>query len=147
MASQPDILLVDDDERLRNAAGKVLAAGGHRVVMASSGREALERLNQETVALVVSDLRLPDLNGIALLKWVRELRPETEVVMITGHGSIEKAVEAMRLGAYDFIQKPLDSTALLKAVAKALGKAAARQRKPSTPASTSATAGRGRAYW
>ena len=59
MASQPDILLVDDDERLRNAAGKVLAAGGHRVVMACSGREALERLNQETVALVVSDLRLP----------------------------------------------------------------------------------------
>ncbi len=122
MPVKPDILLVDDDERLRNAAGKVLAAGGHRVVLASSGREALERLNQEGIALVVSDLRLPDLDGITLLKWIRELRPETEVVMITGHGSIEKAVEAMRSGAYDFIQKPLDSTALLKAVVKALEK-------------------------
>ncbi len=122
MASKPDILLVDDDERLRSAAGKVLAAGGHRVAMASSGREALEKLNQETVALVVSDLRLPDLNGIALLKWIRELRPETEVVMITGHGSVEQAVEAMRLGAYDFIQKPLDSAALSRTVAKALEK-------------------------
>ena len=74
------------------------------------------------MALVIGDLRLPDLDGIALLKQVRELRPEVEVVMITGHGSVEKAVEAMRLGAYDFIQKPLDSAALLKTVAKALEK-------------------------
>ena len=122
MTARSHILLVDDDERLRNAAGKVLTAEGYRIVSAASGREALERLNQETVALVVSDLRLPDLDGIALLKRIRELRPEAEVVMITGHGSVEKAVEAMRLGAYDFIQKPLDSTALLKTVAKALEK-------------------------
>ena len=122
MAGAPNILLVDDDERLLNAAGKVLAGGSHRVAMAGSGREALDRLRQQNVALVVSDLRLPDLDGLALLKQIRELRPETEVVMITGHGSIEKAVEAMRLGAYDFIQKPLDSNALLKTVAKALEK-------------------------
>ena len=103
MAGKPDILLVDDDERLRNVVGKVLAAGGHRVVTASSGQEALETLNQETVALVVSDVRLPDLNGIALLKGIRELRPETEVVIIAGHGSIAKAVEAMRFAADDTI--------------------------------------------
>ena len=71
---------------------------------------------------MVSDLRLPDLDGIALLKQVRGLLPEAEVVMITGYGSIEKAVEAMQLGAYDFLQKPLDSAALLKTVAKALEK-------------------------
>ena len=122
MAARSHILLVDDDERLRNAAGKVLAAEGYRVVSAASGREALEILKQEAFALVVSDLRLPDLDGIALLKQARELLPEAEVVMITGHGSIEKAVEAMQLGAYDFLQKPLDSAALLKTVAKALEK-------------------------
>jgi DNA-binding NtrC family response regulator len=122
MNSPSTILLVDDDDRLRNAAGKVLAAGGYHVVSAASGREALETLKQAAVALVISDLRLPDLDGITLLKQARELRPEVEVVMITGHGSIEQAVEAMRLGAYDFIQKPLDSTALLKTVAKALEK-------------------------
>ena len=116
------ILLVDDDERLRTAAGKVLAAGGYRVVSAASGREALEQLKEIAVALVVSDLRLPDLDGIELLKRSRELRPEVEVVMITGHASVEKAVEAMRLGAYDFIQKPLDGAVLLKTVAKALEK-------------------------
>ena len=116
------ILLVDDDERLRTAAGKVLAAEGYRVVSAASGREALEKLKEVAVALVVSDLRLPDLDGIELLKRSRKLRPEVEVVMITGHASIEKAVEAMRLGAYDFIEKPLDSSTLLKTVAKALEK-------------------------
>jgi DNA-binding NtrC family response regulator len=122
MAARANILLVDDDERLCRAAGKVLAAEGYRVASAHSGREALDGLKDESVTLLISDLRLPDLDGIALLKQVRERRPEVEVVMITGHGSIEKAVEAMRLGAYDFIQKPLDSTALLKTVAKALEK-------------------------
>jgi two-component system, NtrC family, response regulator HydG len=120
MSARSHILLVDDEERLRNAAGKVLAAEGYRILNAASGREALEVLKRRTVALVISDLRLPDLDGIGLLKQVRELLPETEVVMITGHGSVEKAVEAMRLGAYDFIEKPLDSAALLKTVAKAL---------------------------
>jgi two-component system response regulator HydG len=122
MTNPPHILLVDDDERLRNAAGKVLAAEGYRVTGAASGAAALECLKQPGLALVISDLRLPDLDGIALLKQARELLPEAEVVMITGHGSVEKAVEAMRLGAYDFIQKPLDSAALLKTVAKALEK-------------------------
>jgi DNA-binding NtrC family response regulator len=122
MAARPNILLVDDDERLRTAAGKVLSAEGYGVASAASGAEALEALKRETFALVVSDLCLPDVDGIALLKQVRELLPEAEVVMITGYGSIEKAVEAMKLGAYDFLQKPLDSAALLKTAAKALEK-------------------------
>jgi DNA-binding NtrC family response regulator len=122
MSNSSLILLVDDDERLRIAGGKVLAAGGYRVVGAANGREALEKLKEIAVALVVSDLRLPDLDGIELLRQSRELRPDVEVVMITGHASIEKAVEAMRLGAYDFIQKPLDGAVLLKTVAKALEK-------------------------
>ncbi|HUA67186.1 MAG TPA: sigma-54 dependent transcriptional regulator [Candidatus Saccharimonadales bacterium] len=122
MSERAHILLVDDDERLRNAAGKVLAAEAYRVLSAATGQEALEILKQRTVALMVCDLRLPDLDGISLLKQARALRPEVEVVMITGHGSVEKAVAAMRLGAYDFIEKPLDSTALLKTVAKAVEK-------------------------
>jgi len=122
MTIPPHILLVDDDERLRRAAGKVLANEGYQVTAAASGTEALAQFKQTDLALVISDLRLPDLDGISLLKKARELVPEAEVVMITGHGSIENAVEAMRLGAYDFIQKPLDSAALLKTVAKALEK-------------------------
>jgi DNA-binding NtrC family response regulator len=122
MAERSHILLVDDDERLRSAASKVLAAEGYRIVNASSGQEALEKLKEETFPLVISDLRLPDLDGIALLKEARTLKSDAEVVVITGHGSVEKAVEAMKLGAYDFLEKPLDSTSLLKTVAKALEK-------------------------
>lgn len=122
MATENNILLVDDDERLRRAAEKVLSGENGNVSMASSGTEALALLDERRFSLVIMDLRLPDVDGIALLKNVRHLYPETEVLMITGHGSVEKAVEAMRLGAYDFIQKPLDSNALLKAVAKALEK-------------------------
>ncbi len=100
----------------------MLAGECYRVVTAASGAEALNSLKQHDVALVVSDLCLPDCDGIALLKQMRQLSPEVEVVMITGHGSIEKAVEAIKLGAYDFIEKPLDAIALLKTVAKAFEK-------------------------
>jgi two-component system response regulator HydG len=122
MTTPPHLLLVDDDERLRKAAVKVLTAEGYQVTGAALGAEALERLTDPDLALVISDLRLPDLDGLALLKKARELLPDVEVVMITGHGSVEQAVEAMRCGAYDFIQKPLDSAALLKTVSKALEK-------------------------
>jgi len=122
VTSRPNILLVDDDERMRTAAGKVLAGEGYRVTSVGSGCEALDYLRGAAVALLIADLRLPDLDGIALLQQARQQWPELEVVMITGHGTVEKAVEAIKLGAYDFIQKPLDSTALLKTVAKAVEK-------------------------
>ncbi len=120
MPGDATILLVDDDERLCRAAGKVLSAEGYRVVSAGSGREALAALREHAAALAICDLRLPDLDGIALLQQARRLRPDIEVVMISGHGSVEKAVEAMRLGAYDFVEKPIDSAALVKVVGKAL---------------------------
>ena len=122
MDADLDILIVDDDERLRTAAGKVLSSGGHSVEGVASAQEAVQRLKRRHVALVLCDLRLSGMDGIAVLKQVRELQPEAEVVMVTGHGSVEKAVEAMRLGAYDFIEKPLDSERLLKIAGRALEK-------------------------
>ncbi|MGH7941900.1 MAG: sigma-54-dependent transcriptional regulator [Limisphaerales bacterium] len=122
MAKALDILVVDDDERLRAAAGKVLAGGGYAVNCVTGAQEAIEVLEQRGAAIVLSDLRLPGSDGITLLKRIRELHPETEVVLITGHGSVQKAVEAMRLGAYDFIEKPFDSDQLLKIVGKAVEK-------------------------
>jgi len=122
MAKALDILIVDDDERLRTAARKVLSGEGYTVECVAGAQDAAELLKRQYAALVLSDLRLPETDGITLLKEIRKLRPETEVVMLTGHGSVETAVEAMRLGAYDFIEKPLDSDELLKIVAKALEK-------------------------
>ncbi len=122
MTSRPRILVVDDDERIRIAAQKLLAAEGHRVASAATASEALERLQQDGTDVLLADLVLPDGDGIALLSRARAICPAAEVILITGYGSVEKAVEAMRLGAYDFIQKPLDATTLLKTVGKALEK-------------------------
>lgn len=122
MARTLDILIVDDDERLRKAAAKVLSGEGYTVESVAGAQEAMELVEQCDAALVLCDLRLSGVDGIALLQQIRSLRRETEVVMITGHGSVEKAVEAMRLGAYDFIEKPLETGELLKIVSKALEK-------------------------
>lgn len=117
-----DILVVDDDERLRVAAGKVLSGGGYHVECVGSAREAIQALRRRQAAVVLSDLRLQESDGIALLKQIRESWPEIEVVVLTGHGSVQNAVEAMKLGAYDFIEKPFDSDRLLKIAARALEK-------------------------
>ena len=122
MPTRPNILLVDDDERLCTAASKVLIGEGYQVTSVGTGQAALDYLRHKEVALLIADLRLPDSDGIALLQQVRQQWLTVETVMITGHATVEKAVEAIKLGAYDFIQKPLESTALLKLVAKALEK-------------------------
>jgi two-component system, NtrC family, response regulator HydG len=115
-----DILLIDDEENLRAAAVKILAKQGHRVSAFASPDECLAKLAREGADLVITDLLMPGMDGIAVLKRAKEIRPAVEVIVLTAHASVDKAVEAMRLGAYDFIEKPLDRAALLKAVGKAL---------------------------
>ncbi len=122
MAKRAEILLVDDEEALCTAAEKILAKEGYRVSSIHTALEGLAKFETDGADLLITDLMLPDLDGIALLKRAKELRPTVEVIVISGHGTVEKAVEAMRLGAYDFISKPLDRTALIKAVSKALEK-------------------------
>jgi two-component system, NtrC family, response regulator HydG len=120
MARRAEILLVDDEEALCNAATKILQKESYRVSFVHTAQEGLARFEAECPDLLITDLMLPDADGIAVLKRAKELRPTVEVIVITGHGTVEKAVEAMRLGAYDFIEKPLDKAQLLKAVAKAV---------------------------
>jgi len=122
MPRRAEILLVDDEEALCTAAEKILAKEGYHVSSVNTAKDGLAKFEADGADLLITDLMLPDLDGIALLKRAKELRPTIEVIVITGHGTVEKAVEAMRLGAYDFIEKPLDRTALLKAVSKAVEK-------------------------
>jgi two-component system response regulator HydG len=122
MAKKPDILLVDDEEALCIAAEKILTKEGYRVVYLHTAKESLARFESDGADLLITDLMLPDSDGIGVLRRAKELRPTVEVIVITGHGTVEKAVEAMRLGAYDFIEKPLDRTALVKAVSRAIEK-------------------------
>jgi len=120
MAKRADILLVDDEEALCNAASKILVKEGYRVSFVHTAQEGLDKFSTEVVDLLITDLMLPDSDGISVLKRAKEIRPTIEVIVITGHGTVEKAVEAMRLGAYDFIEKPLDKNQLLKTVSKAV---------------------------
>lgn len=122
MPRRAEILLVDDEEALCTAAEKILVKEGYRVSTVNTAQDGLAKFEAEGADLLITDLMLPDIDGISLLKRAKELRPTIEVIVITGHGTVEKAVEAMRLGAYDFIEKPLDRTALLKAVSKAVEK-------------------------
>jgi len=116
------ILVVDDEPELCRALSKLLTRNGYNVLTAGDGEEGLTILRQHDVHLVLSDLLMPKVGGLDLLKAVRVISPTTEVVIITGHGTIEAAVEAMKMGADDFIEKPFTTTTTLNVVRKALEK-------------------------
>jgi two-component system response regulator HydG len=122
LRSSSTVLVVDDDEANRVTMERILAREGYRVVHADSGRAAMERLREERVDLVLTDLKMPGMSGIDLLKAARKIDPDVEVVVMTAYGTVETAVEAMKEGAYDFVAKPLQRLALVTTLAKALEK-------------------------
>ncbi|HET9555320.1 MAG TPA: sigma-54 dependent transcriptional regulator, partial [Anaeromyxobacteraceae bacterium] len=119
----PLVLIVDDERPNLESLEKIFAREGWRVALAASGAEALEALRRERPAVVVTDLMMPGMGGDSLLRAVKAIAPETEVVLMTAHGTVESAVAAMKDGAYDFITKPLKRQAVVKSVRQALEKA------------------------
>jgi len=122
MMEQRVILVVDDEAHLREALGKVLAKEGYAVLLAADGQEGLDLLRNKPVNVILLDLKMPGLAGLELLKAAKLLVPDMEIIMLTGHGTIDEAVEAMKEGAYDFITKPFKRFSLLRTVEKALEK-------------------------
>ncbi len=118
------ILVVDDDDANRITIERILQREGYEVRHAESGREAIAKLRARGVDLVLTDLKMPGMSGIDVLKAVRTLEPDTEVVVMTAYGTVETAVEAMKEGAYDFVAKPIKRMELLKCLGKALEKRA-----------------------
>jgi len=116
------ILLVDDHKPFRDSLAKILAGEGFRVWPANDGEEALEILRHEFVNLVLTDLKMPKMDGVELLKVAKTIRPEVEVILITGYGTVDTAVTAMKDGAFDYIQKPFKPREIIKLVRKALEK-------------------------
>ncbi len=108
------ILIADDEAAIANGLSAILNDAGYDVEVAGDGQKALERLQAERFGVVLADLKMPKLDGIALLKSIRERHIPTEFVMITGQGSIELAIEAMKEGAADYIEKPLNTERLNK---------------------------------
>jgi len=104
MTEKPAVLVVDDDESFRTLVAERLERTGHRVAAAAGGEEALGKLDGIEVALL--DLVMPGMDGLALLKKIKAARPEIAVILLTGHGTIDNAVQAMKAGATDYLQKP-----------------------------------------
>lgn len=100
------VLLIDDEEELRFSTAQALELSGFAVTMLASAEHALELIGYSFDGVVVSDIRMPGMDGMTLLQKVRELDPEIPVILMTGHGDVQLAVNAMRNGAYDFIEKP-----------------------------------------
>jgi len=114
------ILIIDDEVRIRNSLKEILEDEGFAVFAASDGYEGLKTAEEEFPDLVLLDIWMPGIDGIEVLSKLRENLPQIQVIMISGHGTVETAVKATRLGAYDFIEKPLSLEKILLAVNNAL---------------------------
>ena len=101
-----DILFVDDDRAILEIVREYLAEIGYQVDVVDNGLTALERIKDKPYHIVFTDIKMPDIDGLELLSAIKEYRPETEVIIVTGHGSMESAIQAMKYGSYDYLQKP-----------------------------------------
>jgi diguanylate cyclase (GGDEF)-like protein len=112
------ILVVDDEQSLRIIISQVLADDGYEVTVAANGEEGLEIFQKNPYPIVFTDIVMGDLNGLELLKKIKELQPETQVVVITSHASLDTAITALRSGAYDYLVKPFDELDMISNVAQ-----------------------------
>ena len=106
------VLIVEDHDRLREQLGQFYEQDGYKVITASCGEEGIQKLSEEKFALVVSDVKMPGIDGFQLARHVREEYPDTDVILVTAFGNIKQAVEAMKLGASDYITKPFQPEAI-----------------------------------
>ncbi len=116
MQPEPIIYVIDDDEAVRQSLAFLLKTAGIAVRGFESARAFLEILPQVNSGCVITDVRMPDMTGIDLLRRLKETNPDLPVIIITGHGEISLAVEAMKIGAVDFLEKPFDDDQLIAAV-------------------------------
>jgi DNA-binding NtrC family response regulator len=119
--SSGSLLVVDDDRHIQSAMADYLRGLGHRTETASNCTEALSRMEEFPFEVVICDVNLPDSDGFHLLQWTREHAPETSVILLTGFGTIESAVEAIRMGAFDYLTKPVIDEELRFSIERAIG--------------------------
>jgi len=114
------VLIIDDEEIVRTSCQRVLEPAGYSVKTAADGKAGFTLLKNHTFDLVVTDLMMPDMDGLEVLRKIRETWPETEVVIMTGYGTVKTAVRAMKIGVFDYIEKPFNPGDLITLTAKAL---------------------------
>ncbi len=120
MTEKAKVLVVDDDDDLRHALMQSLQLAGYDVSAYNNGQAVLSHINRDLYGVLITDIRMPNIDGMQLLSMVLEIDPALPTILITGHGDISTAVDAMRNGAYDFIEKPFSGERLTTAVSRAL---------------------------
>jgi DNA-binding NtrC family response regulator len=116
------MMLVDDEERFLETTKKLLARKGYDALTATSGSEALEKLMTENVHVVILDVKMPGMDGVDTLKAIKSRYPLVEVIMLTGHATVESAVDGLKSGATDYLMKPADLDELVKKAEEAFEK-------------------------
>ena len=116
------VAVIDDDASLRKSLSRLLAAAGHQVRAFASAREFLDSTECETVSCVVSDLRMPGLDGLQLQDALRARIPHLSIIFITGYGAVTDSVRAMKAGAVDFLEKPVKAELLMEAIRRAVAR-------------------------
>jgi len=116
------MLLVDDEERFLSTTKKLLSRKGYDVLTATSGAEALEELRVHNIHVVILDVKMPGMDGLETLKAIKRTYPLVEVIMLTGHGTIDSAVEGLKSGATDYLTKPTDVQDLIEKAKEAFEK-------------------------
>src|SRR5436190_12024258 len=118
----PDILLIEDEKAIRKTPSEILSYEGYKVDEAGDGEEGLKKFKEKTYDLVLCDIKMPKLDGIEFLEKAKQINADVPVIVISGHGNIETAVEAVKKGAFDYIAKPPDLNRLLITLRNALDK-------------------------
>jgi two-component system, OmpR family, response regulator CpxR len=113
------VLLVDDEEQFVDVLGQRLQGRGFKVDTAFNGDDAIEFINTHDVDVVVLDVLMPGRDGLETLREIKRIKPITEVIMLTGHGTVETAIQGMKLAAYDYLMKPTDTAELVDKITKA----------------------------
>src|SRR6201990_2085021 len=117
-----DILIIDDEKAIRKTLSEILSFEGYKIDEASDGEEGLKKFREKNYDVVLCDIKMPKLDGIEFLQKAGEINPDIPIIMISGHGNIETAVEAVKKGAYDYISKPPDLNRLLITIRNAMDK-------------------------
>lgn len=123
------VLLVDDEEEFVDTLAQRLEVRNLAVATALSGSDALLQLEQREIDVVVLDLQMPGVDGIEVLREIKEKKPLIEVIMLTGHATVETAIQGMKLGAFDFLIKPTETEDLLKAIIRASSRKSAQDQR------------------
>ncbi|MBU4263932.1 MAG: response regulator [Proteobacteria bacterium] len=113
------VLLVDDEEEFCNMLSERLETRGMKVNAVLSGEDAVKRVEDQNFDAIILDLAMPGIDGIETLRRIKEMRPDLEILMLTGHGTVKSGIEAMKLGAEDFLEKPVDMKVLMAKISEA----------------------------